>query len=104
MPNLGRVVADYRQDGTWTLSYGLKLGRLSQGTSGLYSTTDDTITFEADSYCKANRPHVEQGTYAWALDGQGRLILKARYDPCPDRIALMDGVAYGRLADSSEPD
>ncbi len=91
---MGIVVTDYRPDDTWTLSYGPSVDDLTEGTSGTYSTTDDTITFEADAYCKAMRPHVEQGTYAWALDDRGRLILTVRYDPCPDRMRLLDGVVY----------
>jgi hypothetical protein len=90
------VVLDYRSDGTWTLSFGPIEGKsqLTEGTSGLYSSTSETITFETDAYCKAERPHVEQGTYSWALDEAGSMTLSVRYDPCPDRVQLVDGVPY----------
>ena len=102
LPSAGPFLADYRADGIWTFSF-REQDNWTEASSGAYSTTEDTITFETDAYCKSARPHVEQGTYAWAVDDQGRLILTVRLDPCPDRIRVLDGVAYTRVESPSEP-
>ena len=79
------------------------MGNWTEDTSGRYSATEDTITFETDAFCKSERPHVEQGTYAWALDDQGRLILTERIEPCFARAVALDGVAYRRVEPTPEP-
>lgn len=88
-----RVLAEYRADGIWRFSF-RKSNDWTEASSGAYSTTEDTIRFETDAYCKSTRPHVEQATYSWALDDRGRLILTAQYDPCPGRVEALDGVVY----------
>jgi lipocalin-like protein len=102
-PRVLRARAEYRADGTWEFFYRFEDGGWTQTTSGTYSTTEDTISFEADSDCAVQRPHVEQGTYAWALDDKGRLILNAQYDPCPARVEDLDGNAYTRVGPPPEP-
>lgn len=92
-----RARAIYRADGTWEIYYRFEDIGWTQMSSGLYSTTEDTITFDADSDCAVQRPHVEQGTYAWALDDRGRLVMTARYEPCPGRMEDLDGNAYTRV-------
>jgi hypothetical protein len=88
------AVVDFRPHGKWTFSFGESTDGLTLGSEGRYSTTDETIRFEADSYCKSQDPATEQGTYVWEMEG-GNLTFVPQDDRCLGRKGAFVGVVFG---------
>lgn len=81
----------YEDDGTWVLSSGPTEQTLEEVSSGTYSTTDETITLETDSYCKGVDPTTEQATYRWSHEND-QLTFSVVEDECTDRVEAQDGL------------
>ena len=95
-------IADFRPDGTWTFSYGASKSNLTEGSSGKYSTTEDTVTFEADAYCEAQHYGIEPGTYTWTFENE-QLTLTPQHEPCVERRAAIGGVVFTRVSSTQTP-
>ena len=93
----GIGVVSFRPDGTWTFSFGKSMDDQTEASSGLYSTTDEAITFETDTYCKSQDPAVEQAKYVWTLQGE-HLSFDAVLERCAPRKAAFDPYRYLRVA------
>ena len=91
----GIGVVSFRSDGTWTFSFGQSMNDQTEASSGLYSTTDEAITFETDTYCKSQ--NAEQATYAWTLQAE-QLSFDAVQESCTARRAAFDPYRYLRVA------
>ena len=92
----GETTADFRPDGTWELTGPSKEKHvLTQLSSGRYSTTEDTLTFDADSRCEALHYGIEPGTYKWKLERE-ELTLAPVYEPCVERREDMGGLVFSR--------
>lgn len=71
--------------------------RLTQVSSGLYSTTEEVLTFEADSRCEALHYGIEPGTYTWTLESE-QLTLTPLDEPCVERRHDMAGLRFSRVS------
>ena len=90
---------DFRRDGTWELSGGpsKNKNRLTQVSSGLYSTTEEVLTFEDDSRCAALHYGIEPGTYNWTLESE-QLTLTPLDEPCVERRDDIGGLTFSRVS------
>jgi len=93
----GIGVVSFRPDGTWTFSFGNSMDDKAEASSGLYSTTDEALTFETDTYCKSQNPAAEQATYVWTLQGE-QLSFDPVQERCAARKAAFDPYLYLRVA------
>ena len=99
----GETTADFRPDGTWELTGPSKQKHvLTQLSSGRYSTTEDTLTFDADSRCEALHYGIEPGTYKWKLERE-ELTLAPVYEPCVERREDMGGLVFSRRTNTGTP-
>ena len=96
------TVATFWPDGTWELSRGptKNTNVLTQLTSGLYSSTEDVLTFAADSACEALHYRIEPGTYTWAFENE-QLTLTPLHEPCVERRGAIGGLTFSRLSETS---
>jgi hypothetical protein len=94
---------DFRPDGTWELSGGPseKSGKMTQVSSGLYSTSQEVLTFEADSRCEALHYGIEPGTYTWTLASE-QLTLAPLDESCVERRGDIGGLTFSRVSGTTE--
>ena len=74
---------------------------MTQVSSGLYSTTEESLTFEADSRCEAVHYGIEPGTYTLTLESE-QLTLTPLDEPCVERKGDIGGLTFSRVSESAE--
>ena len=84
----GEFVAEYRDDGTFTL---YENGEVS--TEGTYSVEGDEITWIQDSFCDAE--NAGSATYKWSADDQGLKFELIGEDQCEARHTTLSVKWFG---------
>ena len=81
-------VAEYREDGTFTL---YENGEVS--TEGTYSVEGDEITWIQDSFC--DEQNAGSATYQWTADDNGLSYEVIGEDQCEERFATLSVKWFG---------
>lgn len=90
-PEMGKGYTEYRADGTYAIFRSVA-GSPFLWDTGDYTITDDTVTLMTTEahYCVSG----DVGTYAAAIDDDGRLALTLVEDACPRRRPPVEGPVY----------
>jgi hypothetical protein len=76
----GTAIFEFKTDKTWSLA---------GYSSGTYSTSGNTLTFETDTFCKKVSADVEKASYTWTWDGTLLKFAPKGTDKCADRVTVM---------------
>lgn len=74
---------------------------MTQVSSGVYSTSEEILTFEADSRCEAQHYGIEPGTYTWTMESE-QLTLTPLDEPCVERRGDIGGLTFSRVSATTE--